>query len=243
MSASSSRPAGATSFDIIAFDADDTLWHTERLYVDAQQKFKQLLAGYHDPDWIEARLYQTEMHNLEHFGYGIKAFTLSMIETAVELTEGRIAGRDILAIIDLAKTMLNADVELMDHVTETIPRLAARHTLMLVTKGDLLDQQRKLVSSGLADHFQHVEIVSDKNQDTYTTLLKRHALSPERFLMVGNSLRSDILPVLALGAWAIFIPHPLTWAHESAELPEPGRPRYYQLEHLGQLPDLLEQIE
>jgi len=243
ISASTSRPARASSFDVIAFDADDTLWHTERLYVDAQQKFRQLLAGYHDPGWIEARLYQTEMHNLEHFGYGIKAFALSMIETAVELTEGRISGRDIRAIIDLAKNMLNADVELMDHVSETIPHLAARHTLMLVTKGDLLDQQRKLSGSGLADYFAHVEIVSDKNQETYTALLNRHSLLPERFLMVGNSLRSDILPVLALGAWAVFIPHPLTWAHESAEPPKPGHPRFYQLEHLDQLPDLLEQIE
>jgi putative hydrolase of the HAD superfamily len=230
-------------FDIIAFDADDTLWHTERLYVDVQTRFKQLLAHYHEPEWIEARLYQTEMGNLEHFGYGVKAFALSLIETAVELTEGRISGADIRAIIDQAKEMLSAEVELLEHAAETVPSLAAARNLMLITKGDLQDQQRKIVRSGLAGYFQHVEIVSDKNQEVYTTLMKRYALQAERFLMVGNSLRSDILPVLALGGWAVYIPYPLTWAHESAELPEPGQSRFYQLEHLGLLPALLEQLD
>ena len=230
-------------FETIAFDADDTLWHNERLYADAQARFKQLLAQYHQPEWIEQRLYQTEMRNLQHFGYGIKAFALSMIETAIELTEGRASGADIQIIIDSAKEMLAAEVELLDHVAETVARLAATHTLMVITKGDLRDQESKVTRSGLAAHFRHVEVVSDKSRASYELLLRRHGIAPERFLMVGNSLRSDILPVLALGASAVYVPHKLTWAHEAAEPPPAEHPGYYQIEHLGLLPGLLERLE
>jgi putative hydrolase of the HAD superfamily len=230
-------------FEVIAFDADDTLWHTERLYVNAQARFKDLLAQYHSPEWIDAQLYQAEMRNLPHFGYGIKAFALSMIETAVELTEGRISGGDIQVIIDTAKEMLAAEVELVDHAAETIARLANAYALMVITKGDLRDQETKITRSGLAGHFRYIEIVSDKTPETYGGLLKRYALSPERFLMVGNSLRSDILPVLALGASAVYIPHPLTWVHEAGDPPPAGKPGYYELEHIGLLPALLEGME
>lgn len=230
-------------FDVIAFDADDTLWHNERLYVSAQAKLKALLAQYHSPAWIEERLYQTEMRNLQHFGYGIKAFALSMIETAVQLSEGRIAGSDVQAIIDSAKEMLAADVELLEHVAETLPSLAQSYALMLITKGDLRDQELKIARSGLAQHFHHIEIVSDKSRESYHRLLQRHGLAPERFLMVGNSLRSDILPVLALGASAVYVPYPLTWVHESGERPPAEQRGYYELEHLGLLPELLERLE
>ena len=230
-------------FDAIAFDADDTLWHNERLYANAQVKFKQLLAQYHSPEWIDARLYRTEMRNLEHFGYGIKAFALSMIETAVELTEGRISGEDIQTIINFAREMLAADVELLEHVAETIPGLAAKYPLMLITKGDLRDQEIKIARSGLRAHFRQIEIVSDKNQDNYERLLQRSGVAPERFLMVGNSLRSDILPVLALGASAVYIPYRLTWQHELVDSPPPEQPGYYQLEHIGLLPELLVRLE
>lgn len=230
-------------FAVIGFDADDTLWHTERLYADAQTRFKRLLAHYHNPDWIDERLYQTEMRNLHHFGYGIKAFALSMIETALELTEGRIAGHDIQHVIDLAKEMLAADVELLEYVPETIARLSATQALMLITKGDLRDQEAKVARSGLAQHFQHIEIVSDKNRANYLAVLQRHAIPPERFLMVGNSLRSDIWPVLEIGASAVYIPYPLTWAHEAAQPPPVDQPGYYQLEHMGALLDLLDQLE
>lgn len=229
-------------FDVIAFDADDTLWHSERLYVDAQARFKQLLAQYHRPEWIEERLYQTEMRNLQHFGYGIKGFALSMIETAVELTEGRIAGGDIQILIDSAKAMLAADVELLEHAAETLASLADRYALMLITKGDLRDQESKIARSGVAQRFRQIEIVSDKSQASYAALLQRHGIAPERFLMVGNSLRSDILPVLALGARAVYIPHPLTWAHETAE-PPTEHPGYVEVEHLGLLPGLLDRLE
>jgi len=232
-----------SKFDLIAFDADDTLWHNERLYTEAQASFKRLLGQYQSPQWIDQRLYQTEMHNLEHFGYGIKAFALSMIETAVELTEGRISGKDIQAIINLAKEMLAADVELLDHTAETVSHLATIYPLMLVTKGDMRDQEMKIARSGLGSYFRHIEIVSDKSRENYKSLLQRHRIKPERFLMVGNSLRSDILPVLALGAWAVYIPYAMTWAHELAEPPPSGQPGYYEIEHLGQLPALLEGID
>lgn len=232
-----------SKFEMIAFDADDTLWHTEHLYAAAQVQFKALLAQYHSPEWVEARLYETEMRNLAHFGYGIKAFALSMIETAVELTEGRISGADIQTIIDAARGMLTAEVELLDHAAETVAALAQIYPLMIITKGDLLDQESKIGRSGLAGYFGQVEIVSDKTQAGYAALLKRHGLTPERFVMVGNSLRSDILPVLALGAAAVYVPHAVTWAHEAAELPPAEQPGFYQIEHLGQLPALLAQCE
>jgi putative hydrolase of the HAD superfamily len=228
---------------MIAFDADDTLWANERLYVEAQAQFKQLLVHYHSPEWIDARLYDTEMRNLAHFGYGIKAFALSMIETAIELTEGRIAGRDVQTIIDLARGMLAAEVELLDFVAETIPQVAASHPLMLITKGDLRDQEDKIARSGLAPYFHHVEIVSDKHRDSYAAILAHYGVEPARFMMVGNSLRSDILPVLELGASAVYVPAALTWAHEAAEPPPAGHPGYYQLTHLGLLPTLLAQLE
>jgi putative hydrolase of the HAD superfamily len=230
-------------FDILAFDADDTLWHNERLYAQAQARFRELLAHYHSPEWIDERLYQTEMRNLQHFGYGIKGFTLSMIETALELTEGRVECADIQAIIDTAKGMLTADVELLEHVQETVSHLAQCYPLMLITKGDLRDQQSKLARSGLAAHFRYVEIVSDKQREDYIAILHRHGLTPGRFLMVGNSLRSDILPVLAQGASAVYVPQELNWAHESAELPPVGQPDFYQIEHIGLLPELLDELE
>lgn len=230
-------------FDVIAFDADDTLWHNERMYAGAQARFVELLAHYHSPEWIHERLYQTEMANLQHFGYGIKAFALSMIETAIELTEGRISGQDIQALIGLAKEMLNAEVELLEHVAETVAELAQSYPLMVITKGDLLDQETKIARSGLGQHFRYVEVVSAKTGATYDRLLKRHAIAPERFLMVGNSLRSDILPILELGGQAVYIPYHLTWIHEAADLPRSGHPGYHQLDHMGLLPGLLAQIE
>ena len=231
-----------SKFDLIAFDADDTLWHNERLYVAAQERFTQLLAQYHDPEWICERLYQTETRNLQHFGYGIKAFALSMLESAVELTEGRLSGPDVKTLIDIAKEMLSAPVELLPYVAETIPALAARYPLMLITKGDLLDQETKIGKSGLGSHFQYIEVVSQKTDETYARLLKKHAITPERFLMVGNSLRSYILPVLELGGSAVHIPYETTWLHEMADSPN-GQLGFYALETMEPLPALIQQIE
>lgn len=229
-------------FDVIAFDADDTLWHNEQYYIAAQTEFKQLLAQYHSPEWIAERLYQTEMRNIQHYGYGIKAFALSMIETAVELTEGRIMGKDIMALVDVARKMMAAEVELVQHVPETLARLAEMHMLMVITKGDLNDQEAKIARSGLAPYFRDVEIVSDKSAASYAKLLGRHKIAPEKFMMVGNSLRSDILPVLAVGASAVYVPHPLTWAHEAAEPPAQAA-NFFEIKEIGELPELVESLE
>lgn len=230
-------------FAIIAFDADDTLWHNERLYLSTQTQFKQLLARYHSPEWIDDRLYQTEVRNLQHYGYGIKAFALSMIETAIELTEGRITGAEIQTILASVRQMLEAEVELLEHVAETLASLADRYSLMIITKGDLLDQETKIARSGLARYFGHIEIVSDKSKESYARLLERLDLAPEQFLMVGNSLRSDILPVLALGGSAVYVPYQSTWLHESAARPPAEQAGYYEIEHLGLLPGLLHSLE
>ena len=200
-------------FDWIAFDADDTLWHTEYLYSQAQARFAALLNQYHDPAWVQQSLYTTETRNIAHFGFGVKAFALSMIETAVELTEGRVSGQDIHTLVEIAKEMLNAEVVLIDEVHATLTRLAADYRLMVITKGDLLDQERKIARSGLEPLFQGVEIVSDKDRASYERLFKRHAVEPARIVMVGNSLRSDILPVLEVGGSAVYIPYAATWAH------------------------------
>lgn len=231
------------AFKIIGFDADDTLWHNERLYVRAQEQLKSLLAAYLVDEQMDERLYQTEMRNLEHFGYGIKAFALSMIETAIELTDAQITARDIQQIIHNARDMMTADVELLDHVAEALGLLAADHTLMLITKGDLRDQERKIARSGLAQHFRYVEIVSDKARDNYGAILHRLTIPPDDFLMVGNSLRSDILPVLELGGTAVYVPHELTWAHESGEVPPDSLPGFHHVEHLGELPALVWRLE
>jgi putative hydrolase of the HAD superfamily len=230
-------------FALLAFDADDTLWQNERLYVEAQAKFAGLLAHYHSQEWIRERLYQAEIRNLEHFGYGVKAFALSMIETAVELTEGRISGQDLQTLVDLAKGMLQGRIELLEGAEETLNLLKDRYSLMLLTKGDLFEQENKIARSGLAGCFRYIEIVSQKTAPVYRSLLEKHAIRPERFLMVGNSLRSDILPALEIGGFAVYIPHELTWQHEHADPPPADHPGYYQLDHIGLLPVLLEQIE
>ncbi|HTP02365.1 MAG TPA: HAD family hydrolase [Anaerolineales bacterium] len=231
-----------TPFAIIAFDADDTLWHNERLYVRAQNRLKEILSRYMVDGQMDERLYQTEMRNLSHFGYGIKAFTLSLIETAIELTEGRVGARDIQQIIEGAREMMGADIELLDHASETLAMLSPNHRLMLITKGDLLDQETKIGRSGLAQHFQHIEIVSDKSAATYRAILRRHSVSPQDFLMVGNSLRSDILPVLEIGGNAVYIPQELSWLHENAETPA-AQPGFFQIKDLGELPMMIRRIE
>lgn len=231
------------TFDLIGLDADDTLWHTERYYVEAQKRFAGLLSRYHPAEWVRERLDQTEDRNIGHYGYGIKAFALSMIETAVELTEGRISSQDILALLEIAKGMLNMDIELIENVAETMPELAARHRLALITKGDLLDQENKINRSGLQAYFRDVEIVSQKTPEVYARLLDKLGVAPERFLMTGNSLRSDILPVLKVGGQAVYIPRAITWVHENADPPAPGSPGFYSLEDFGQLPGLIERLE
>lgn len=203
----------------LAFDADDTLWHNETLYAESQEAFRDLLRPYHDDAWIDARLHDTEMRNLHRYGYGIKGFTLSMIETALELTEDRLDGPSLRKVLEMGQAMLDKPVEPLSGVAEVLAKLSGTFDLMLVTKGDLFDQETKLAKSGLGHHFSRVEIVSEKDEATYAALLGRHGLRPDAFTMVGNSVKSDILPVLALGARAIHIPYHLTWAHEVVATP------------------------
>ncbi len=229
--------------DLIAFDADDTLWHTEHLYTDAQQRLAELLEPYGVTDAIEQKLVATESANLRFFGFGIKSFALSMIETAIALTDGRISGRDVQRVIDLARGMLSADVELLEHAEDAVLRLSQDFPLMIITKGDLLDQESKIERSGLGRHFKYIEIVSDKTRESYAALLARHNLRPQGFLMVGNSLRSDVLPVLSLGARAVHIPYRLTWAHERVSPEELDGVYYTELEHLGQLVEVVKRMK
>ncbi len=225
--------------DVIAFDADDTLWHNEHLYRDTQRQVVEILLEYHDAAWIESRMYETEIRNLEHYGYGMKGFTLSMIETAIDLSEGRIKGSEIRRIIDLAQEVLRAPVQLLDGVAETIAALSASHTLMLITKGDLFEQEAKIVRSGLAERFSKIEIVRAKIPETYRALTMKYDIDPARFLMIGNSLRSDILPVIAIGARAVYIPYETTWAHEVASEEELAGKEFVTLSNIREVPALL----
>lgn len=229
-------------FEVIAFDADDTLWHNERLYARAQERLRALLAPYADGATVDQALYATEMRNLPAYGYGVKSFALSMIETAVTLSNGRVAAADIQAILHAAREIIDADVELLPGVAAALDALAPRYTLMVITKGDLLDQERKLHKSGLATHFHAVEVVSHKTPEVYRRLLARHAVDPARFVMVGNSLRSDVLPAAAVGGTAVYVPHDLTWAHEQEVDPRPAG-GYHEIPHMGALPALLTQLQ
>lgn len=229
--------------DLIAFDADDTLWHSEIQYARVQNEFIRLLGKYNPPGDVDQALQQTEIRNLPYYGYGAKAFALSLIETAIEVTGGLISASEIKQLIDMGKEMLVAEVELLDGVQEVIQQLAGRYTLMLITKGDLGHQEAKVAGSGLANYFNHIEIVSEKDRCTYAALLTKYQVSPSHFLMVGNSLRSDILPVVELGGQAVYIPYQITWAHEQLEILPAQHEQYFELEHLGQLPILLELLE
>ncbi|MCA9873145.1 MAG: HAD family hydrolase [Anaerolineales bacterium] len=226
----------------IAFDGDDTLWHNESLYALTQEKFAQLLAPYHDAAWVDRKLYETEMRNMRLYGYGLKAFTLSMIETAIELTEGRIQGYEIQQIIDATKAIRQAKVALLDGVATAVAQLAETHRLMLITKGDLLDQEAKIAGYGLADFFADVEIVSDKTAVTYQTIMDKYQIPAEQFLMVGNSLKSDVLPVVELGGIGVHIPYHITWEHETVGEQQQETAVYHALTHISQLPELVARL-
>lgn len=229
--------------DIIAFDADDTLWQNERIYNATQEQYTRLLGKYIGTNGVDAALYETEKGNIPYFGYGIKSFTLSMVETAIRLTEGQITSADVAQIVGFAKTMIDTPVQLLDHVTETVTQLAESHRLMIITKGDLLDQERKLERSGLAAYFTDIEIVSEKTEATYRHILAKYNLAPSRFLMAGNSLKSDVLPVAAIGGHAVYIPHDLTWVHETISDADHNPAGYDEIAHIGLLPALVAELD
>jgi putative hydrolase of the HAD superfamily len=229
------------SLTAIGFDADDTLWQNEQFYRMTEERFAGLLAGYAAPEALSARLLEAERRNLQVYGFGIKGFTLSMIETAIEVTDGRVPASVIDAILRAGRDMLDHPVETLPHAKETLEELADRYRIILITKGDLFDQERKLAQSGLGDLFDAVEIVSDKTASTYRRVFGRHADGPDRSMMVGNSLKSDVVPAIEAGSWGVHVPHDLTWALEHAEVPAES-PRYRRLAHLGELPELVAKL-
>ena len=224
---------------VIGFDADDTLWHNETIFEQVHDRYRALLAEYHDAETVDRTLFATEMRNLELYGYGVKGFMLSAIETAIQLTGGKIRADEIQQLIQLGREMLAHPVDLLEGVAATLASLSPHHRFVLITKGDLRDQERKLAKSGLAAHFERVEIVSEKNEATYAAILRRHAIPPPQFMMVGNSLKSDILPVLALGGLAAYVPYHLTWAHEHVEDVPPAEGKFFRLKTLAELPAIV----
>ncbi|MCU0815969.1 MAG: HAD family hydrolase [Cypionkella sp.] len=222
----------------IGFDADDTLWQNEAFFRLTQERFTALLADHAAPDHLHDRLLAAERRNLGHYGFGVKGFTLSMIETAIEVTEGRVPASVIAELVAAGREMLEHPIELLPHARAAVEAAAASHRVLLITKGDLLDQERKLAQSGLGDLFHGVEIVSDKTAPVYARIFARHGVAPDQAMMVGNSLKSDVLPVLEVGGWGVHVPHGLTWALEQADPPE-GAARFRILPDLSGLPDLV----
>nr|WP_298997895.1 HAD family hydrolase [uncultured Allomuricauda sp.] len=199
---------------VIGFDADDTLWVNETYFRETEERFAELLEGYETKNKIDQELFKMEMENLELYGYGVKGFMLSMIESALDLSNHSISQQTISEILDLGKQMISHPVELLDGVEEVLEKLKDKYRLIVLTKGDLLDQERKLEKSGLSQYFHHVEVLSDKKERNYKNLLDHLDIDVSEFLMIGNSLKSDVLPIINLGARAIHIPFHTTWAHE-----------------------------
>lgn len=226
----------------IAFDADDTLWVNEPIFTATQEKFKQIVAPFIENKNFDEQLYQTEIRNLSLFGYGIKGFMLSMIETAIEVSKGQISGSEIQKVIDLGKEMLLHPIEVLPNVRETIEMLKQEYELMVITKGDLFDQESKIARSGLADNFKYIEIVSEKDVASYRNILVKHKINIDEFLMIGNSLKSDILPICELGGKAIHIPFHTTWVHETVASHQVEGLKYEELADIGFLPNYLYKI-
>lgn len=225
---------------VIAFDADDTLWVNEPYFRETEERFADLLEDFVPRHSIMAELYKTEMANLPLYGYGIKGFMLSMTETAMRITMGKIDPIIVEKVLDLGKEMLNKPVELLDGVEEVLKALHGKYRLVVATKGDLLDQQRKLTKSGLDHYFHHIEIMSDKQEKDYQKLIRHLDCKAEEFLMLGNSLKSDVLPVLNIGGHAVHIPYHTTWVHESIDHTI-EHPNFYEMESLAEvLPKLIE---
>jgi len=200
---------------VIGFDADDTLWINEPFYQEVEKEFCQIMKPYLTEKETSEELFKTEMQNLEIYGYGAKGFLLAMIETALRTTEGKITSAEINRILEIGKSLLTMPIQLLNGVENVLQKLQGVYKLILVTKGDLLDQERKLMKSGLIDYFHHIEIMSDKHENNYKKLLDRLDIEPAEFLMIGNSVKSDILPVINIGAKAVHIPFEVTWQHES----------------------------
>lgn len=227
--------------ELVAFDADDTLWHTEDMFLDTQNQLAEILSHYCDPKTVHDKMHATEKANIGLFGYGIKGFTLSMIETAIGLSGGKVEASDIHKIVQMGKRMLDSPMRLMDDVEKVLLELKDHYTLAIITKGDLLDQTNKIEKSGLSHHFKYLEVVSEKDNDTYQNLFDSWSLPTERVMMVGNSLPSDVLPVIDIGGYATHIPYESTAIHERTDKVGSGH-RFTHMDKISDLPAHLEQI-
>ncbi|WP_425411815.1 HAD family hydrolase [Leisingera aquimarina] len=229
----------------IGFDADDTLWHNERFFRVTQERFAELLMDHTPadigPEQLERLLLDAEKRNLGRYGYGVKGFTLSMIETAIEVTQEQVPASVIKELITAGQMMLSYPIELLPHAREAVEAVAGRYKVVLITKGDLLDQERKLAQSGLGDLFDGVEVVSEKTPEVYLDIFTRHGDGAVRAMMVGNSMRSDVVPVIEAGGWGTYVPHGLVWEVEHAEAPEHS-PRYTEIPDLSGLADLVNSL-
>ena len=228
---------------VLGFDGDDTLWHSESHFEVTQTQFRELLQPHAPEADVDRRLAEMEMKNLNVYGYGVKSFTLSMLETAIKLTEGRMPARDLEVILGWGKRMLLEPTELLDGVADTLRSLSSRYDLMLITKGDLFDQEGKLARSGLGNLFWGVDVVSEKNEATYRGVFARRGIEPGKFVMVGNSLRSDVVPVVALGGRAVHIPYHVTWQHEQVDEDSVPGEGWFRLEKITELSPLLGSLD
>jgi putative hydrolase of the HAD superfamily len=229
-----------SNIKVIGFDADDTLWVNETYFREAELEVAKLMAPYETANTIDQELFRMEIKNLPLYGYGIKGFVLSMIEMALEISNYSISNESISKILDIGKDMLNKPVELLEGVEDSLKELSQTHRLILITKGDLLDQERKLEKSGLLKYFHHIEVLSDKQESNYSRLLKHLEVKPSEFLMVGNSLKSDILPLVNLKAEAVHVPFHTTWLHEQVDAEQSNGKAYATLKSLKELKKLLE---
>ena len=227
---------------LVGFDADDTLWRSQDYFDDAQAQFEEIVAGYVDLGDLGGRLYAVEKRNIALFGYGVKGMVLSMVEAAIEITEGRIAAADIHRIVSLGRALLQHPVDVLPGVADAVDAVAARHPVVLITKGDLFHQEAKVRDSGLSDLFRRIEIVSEKDPATYARLFAEFGVAPSQFAMVGNSLRSDIAPVLELGGWGVHVPYHTTWAHEADAQLRHGGERMRSIGGLAQLPAAMQEL-
>ncbi|MEW9304404.1 HAD family hydrolase [Labrys neptuniae] len=226
----------------LAFDADDTLWQNEQYFRTAEEELVSLLADYADKDTLLAHLLEVGKRNVVSHGFGMKTFTFSMIDTAIDVSGGQVPAPVIGRILALGKEILNHPVELLPGVADTLESLAGQYRLILITKGDLFHQENKIAQSGLRDLFEAVEIVSEKSAETYAQAFARHGDGPQASMMIGNSLKSDVIPALRVGSWGVYVPHPLTWAFEHAEAPL-HEPRFREIETLTQTVDVIQALK
>jgi putative hydrolase of the HAD superfamily len=226
----------------VYLDADDTLWHNLVHFDTAEKRFGEMFSTYMPATDATRAIMETEKRNIALYGFGVKSFTLAMIETAIAVSGGAVDAVTIQKLIGMGRDMLDHDIELLPHVEKTMAALHGRHKLLLVTKGDLHHQERKVLASGLAHFFEGVEIVSDKTPATYHAICKRHGVAVERCVMVGNSIRSDVLPMIEAGGHGVYVPFNIIWDHEHEDVP-PDTERFHEIAHLGELPELLARLQ